>query len=64
VGYSLIYWTRVVRAGEQIDLSLNPNFLPDEPETATIAGAQRPAFAWQETSLWAQGFNLGLELTW
>jgi hypothetical protein len=61
-GYSLIFWTHVVRPGEQIDTTVNPNFLPDE--ASPITGAQRPAFAFHETSLWAQGFNLGFECTW
>jgi hypothetical protein len=58
-GYSFLYWSRVLRAGDQIDLTVNPALLPPP-----IPGASplRPAFAFQGTSIWAQGIDLGLEL--
>ncbi len=62
VGYSFLYLSRVVRAGEQIDLDVNPDLLP--PEFTPFAGAERPSFALQSTDFWAQGLNFGLELAW
>lgn len=59
VGYTLIYWSSVVRAGDQISLDVNETYLPrafDEPE-----GPPRPAFAWRNTDFWAQGINVGLD---
>jgi hypothetical protein len=60
-GYTILYWDRVVRAGDQIDLGVNPELLPP-------AGADpdplRPAFTYRETSFWAQGLNLGLDYRW
>lgn len=59
VGYTLIYWSSVVRAGNQISLDVNETYLPrafDTPE-----GPARPAFAWQDTDFWAQGINVGLD---
>jgi hypothetical protein len=59
VGYTLVYWSSVVRAGDQIDLDVNETFIPrafDEPE-----GPPRPAFAWQNTDFWAHGLNVGLD---
>jgi len=61
-GYSLVYWSRVLRAGDQIDLDLNPNLIA--PETVPFTGPLRPQFAFQYTDFWAHGFNLGLEGRW
>jgi hypothetical protein len=61
-GYSLIYWDRTVRAGEQIDRTLNPNLLP--PELVPFSGPLRPEFSFQENSFWAQGMSFGLTCVW
>lgn len=47
VGYSLIYWSRVRRAPEQIDL--------------TILAPGRPTYRNQATDVWVQGFTTGIE---
>jgi hypothetical protein len=59
VGYSLLFWTDVVRAGDQVDLAVNPGLIP--PVTHPVGGPQRPAFEFQRTTIWAQGVDLGLE---
>ena len=61
-GYTLLYWSRVLRAGDQIDLDLNPNLLP--PEANPFTGPLRPRFEYHYTDFWAQGLNLGLEGRW
>ncbi|MCY2992401.1 MAG: BBP7 family outer membrane beta-barrel protein, partial [Planctomycetota bacterium] len=61
-GYTLLFWTNVVRPGDQIDTSVNPGLLPDEQNP--ITGALRPSFAFRDSTLWAQGLNLGLECSW
>lgn len=61
-GYSFIYWSRVARPGDQIDLVLNPNLFPREEEP--FSGPLRPRFAWQDTGFWAQGMSFGLECRW
>lgn len=61
-GYTLLFWTNVVRPGDQIDTSVNPALLPDEQ--SPITGALRPSFAFRDSTLWAQGLNLGLECSW
>jgi hypothetical protein len=50
-----------VRAGDAIDLDVNPDLLP--PEEA-FSGAMRPRFEWQDTDFWAQGIRVGLEGVW
>jgi hypothetical protein len=62
VGYTLIYLSPVVRAGEQIDLDVNPDLLA--PEMQPFTGPERPQFAFQETDFWANGVNVGLDLRW
>jgi hypothetical protein len=58
-GYDFLYWSQVLRAGDQIDLVVNPDLLPP-----ALPGAfpLRPAFTFQGSSFWAQGIDLGLEL--
>jgi hypothetical protein len=63
-GYSFIYWSRVARPGDQIDLVLNPNLFAPEKEDAEPFGPDRPAFAWHDTGFWAQGMSFGLEYRW
>lgn len=64
VGYDFLYWSNVVRPGDQIDTSLNvaqiPNFLPQGQ--VAPAGPIRPLVPFRTTDFWAQGFNAGLEL--
>ena len=58
-GYSFLYWSRVARAGDQIDFMVNPNLLPGG--TAAAGGnLDHPAFAFNQTSFWAQGINFGI----
>lgn len=61
-GYSFIYWSKVARAGDQVDRDLNPNLLPPEDPVATTH--LRPEFDFRYTDFWAQGMNAGLEGRW
>jgi len=56
-GYTFIYWSGVVRPGDQIDLSVNPSQFPPGP----LVGPARPEFPARSTGFWAQGLNLGIE---
>lgn len=58
VGYDLIYWFDVLRAGQQIDPVVNPLLLPPPVPGATPL---RPAFAFHETDLWVQGISFGVQ---
>ncbi|MCA9142096.1 MAG: BBP7 family outer membrane beta-barrel protein [Planctomycetales bacterium] len=55
VGYNLMYWTAILRPGDQIDRNVS-QFPPEAP-----TGVQRPAFAFQSQSVLIQGIQLGLE---
>ncbi len=61
-GYTLIYFSPVVRAGDQIDLDLNPDQLA--PPIEPLEGPLRPEFAFRETNFWAHGLNVGVEGRW
>jgi len=62
LGYTFIYFSRVVRPGEQIDRSVNPDLLP--PEAVPVIGPLRPVFAFNDTPFWAQGVSVGLDYRW
>lgn len=61
-GYTFIYWSNVVRPGDQIDLDLNPDLLP--PASEPVTGLQRPGFRFNTTDYWVQGASVGLEYRW
>lgn len=64
VGYSLLYFPSVVRAGDAIDTDINSNLippplnLPGEP----LMGSARPRQQFIESDYWAQGLSLGAQL--
>jgi hypothetical protein len=62
VGYNFLYWTNVVRAGEQIDPVLNRTLIPTSAAFGAPGGPARPAFNFRESDLFAHGINLGVEL--
>lgn len=59
-GYSLIFWSNVVRPGDQIDMDINPNLFPP----AIPGGAGRPEFVFRDTDFWVQGASFGGEFSW
>lgn len=56
VGYDVLYWTGVQRAGGLIDTTINPTLIPPGPP----AGPTRPLPVMSTTNLLAQGFSLGV----
>jgi hypothetical protein len=58
-GYTFLYWARPARAGDQIDLVVNPTLATGAPQ-----GPARPAIPFRTDSFWAQGLNAGLRLAW
>jgi hypothetical protein len=59
VGYDYLYLSNVLRAGDQIDLRVNPNLLPP---ARTSAGPALPAFTPHSTDFWLQGVNAGVQV--
>jgi hypothetical protein len=75
VGYSGLFALGcVIRPGDQLDRTLNPNLVPAlfdravlnsptlNPFGAGVIGPARPAFTFKDTDFWVQGLNAGLEL--
>jgi hypothetical protein len=62
VGYTFLYWSEVLRPGDQIDRTVNPALLPTSQSFGTSGGPARPGQVLQSSTFWAQGINLGLEL--
>ncbi|QDT07546.1 hypothetical protein K227x_59740 [Rubripirellula lacrimiformis] len=61
VGYSMLYFPSVVRAGSQIDTDIDSNLLPPEADPL-VSDGRRPEFKFIESDYWAHGLNLGAEL--
>lgn len=57
-GYTFLYLSNVVRAGDQIDFAVNSTQIPP----GTLAGPARPAFDFNDTGVWLQGINFGAEV--
>lgn len=63
VGYNFLYWTNVIRPGEQIDRVVDLTFVPNARPVA-FSGLNRPQPLFQQSDFWAQGLQFGLELRW
>ena len=55
VGYDFLYLSNVLRAGDQVDLRVDPRL------TSGLAGPANPPYAFHGSDFWAQGVNFGLE---
>lgn len=68
LGYSFIYWSKVVRPGDQVSQDLNSNNIPilnaGRPIPNPPSDPNRPQFKFVETDYWVQGLNLGAEFRW
>lgn len=60
VGYTWLYWSNVVRPGNQIDRVIDINQVPNFRTGPAIAGGERPQVLFKGTDFWAQGVSFGL----
>jgi hypothetical protein len=58
-GYTFLYWSNVVRPGDQIDPALNPGLVPTDVTFGTPGGPARPLFSFKDSDFWAHGVNVG-----
>ena len=63
VGYNLLYWTNVLRPGEQIDRVIDLTFVPNAP-AVPFSGQARPQPRFNYSDLWVQGIQFGMEFRW
>jgi hypothetical protein len=59
-GYSFIYWSRAVLAGNQIDSNINST----QFFGGNLVGSPTPASKFQRSDFWVQGISLGTEYRW
>ena len=61
VGYNFLYWTDVIRPGDQVnrnvDVTQVPTFSTFNPQSQAI----QPAVLLKQTDFWAQGLEFGVE---
>ena len=56
-GYTVLWWNNVARAGDQVNLNVNPNLIPP----VVGGGPNQPAYTLHTSNLWLQGITLGGE---
>jgi hypothetical protein len=65
-GYNFLYWSNVIRPGDQIDRNLDVTRIPNFPlatPVAPVAGTH-PSPVFHQSDLWVQGLIAGLEFTY
>jgi hypothetical protein len=61
LGYSVLYWSNVVRPGDQVDHGVNQTLVPTHQFFGLTPSDGRPAFAFHNADFWAQGINIGVQ---
>jgi hypothetical protein len=61
IGFSLLYWSSLLRAGDQVDLRINPAHVPTSNNFGAGTGPALPAVLLRGTDFLAYGLNIGLE---
>jgi len=63
-GFDLLYWSQVVRPGDQIDRVIDVSQVPNFAPAAVPTGVPRPATQFKQTDFWAAGIDFGMEFVW
>jgi hypothetical protein len=61
-GYTFLYWSNVVRPGDQIERIIDQAQVPNS--NAPTPTGVFPRFAFDNTDYWAQGLSFGLDYRW
>jgi hypothetical protein len=61
VGYSVLYWNKVARPGDQIDRTVSAAQVALDPNFGNVQAPLRPLFQFRDSAFWAQGVNFGVE---
>jgi hypothetical protein len=62
-GYSFLYWSQVIRPGNTIDRTIDQAGVPTSPTFTPGFVGTHPLRQFHQSDFWAQGLNLGLELS-
>jgi hypothetical protein len=63
-GYNFLYWTNVVRAGDQIDRVVDVTLVPNPPAGVPFSGQYRPQPTFNQTNLLVNGIQFGIMGRW
>jgi hypothetical protein len=63
VGYNFLYWSSVLRPGDQIDRTVDLTQIPNTPPVQST-GQARPGVLLKDSSFWVQGVSVGLQWVW
>jgi hypothetical protein len=61
VGYDFLYWTHLLRPGDQIDLHVNPRQVPTDPAFRAGVASSVPSPLAVHSDFWTQGLTFSLE---
>ena len=66
LGFSALYWNRVIRAADQVDGTVDITQIPNFPGAAgaTPTGLARPAAQFNQSDVWLLGISFGVEYRW
>jgi hypothetical protein len=64
VGYNMIYWSNVVRPGDQIDRAVDVTLVPNPPPGVPFSGLFRPQPTFHQSDLFVNGIQFGLMGRW
>jgi hypothetical protein len=63
-GYTFLYWSSVVRPGDQIDTVVDVTRVPNFITNATPVTPPRPINPFKRSDFWAHGVNFGIGVNW
>jgi hypothetical protein len=61
LGYNFLYWSNIIRPGDQIDQIVNVGAVGDPGQFGT---SSHPRILWHDTGFWAQGLVAGLQVSY
>jgi Putative beta barrel porin-7 (BBP7) len=69
VGYSILYWSNVLRPGDQMDPIIDQTLVPTPPGTPARfqplhPSDPHPVVTFKRSDFWAQGLNFGITVRW
>lgn len=63
-GYNFLYWSNVIRPGDQIDRTIDVTLVPNPPAGVAASGQNRPQPLFRQSDFWTQGISFGAQLRW
>ena len=63
-GVDFLYWSQVVRPGDQIDRVIDVSQVPNFAPSVTATGVARPTTQFKQADFWATGIDVGMEFVW